>query len=149
VSLEHPFAGAFGRGSVDILAWHPTTRAVCLFEVKSRLLDLQELLMTFARKLRIVPGEIRTELGWAAGPLGRVIVVLGTAANRAVVEDHPNLFAATFPERARAARSWILRPCGDLAAIWFVSRTALADGTNRNSGITRVRPAHSSTKSTA
>src|SRR4051794_38267243 len=39
------------RGSVDVLAWHPASRALLIVEAKSRFTDLQALLMALSRKV--------------------------------------------------------------------------------------------------
>jgi transcriptional regulator with XRE-family HTH domain len=105
--LEYPVAGAWGRGSVDLLAWHARRRVLCVVEVKTRLLDLQELLMAFSRKLRALPAILRREQGWDAVDIGRLLVVAGTRSNRAVVARHPSIFDSTFPGRTLEARAWI------------------------------------------
>lgn len=57
------------RGSVDILGWHASTRTLLIVEVKSRFTDLQEMLLSLGRKLRLVPGGIlpRARLGSGRG----------------------------------------------------------------------------------
>jgi transcriptional regulator with XRE-family HTH domain len=139
VIVEFPFGGAYGRGSVDVLGWHPARRALCIVEVKSRILDLQELLMTFARKVRLVPLAVREDLGWRPAVVGRVLVVAGTTANREVVAAHPNVFGASFPHRAREARPWLRRPIGDLSAVWFIPPEAVGTDGRRTAPQSRVR----------
>lgn len=141
VHVEYAFASAIGRGSVDVLAWHPAHRALCLVEVKARLFDLQARLYVFARKVRVVPRLVVEELGWRPASFGRLLVVAGTSANRAVVRKHEHVFASTFPERGQAARSWIRRPDRDIAAVWFVSSNALRVGRHGDPARQRVRRA--------
>jgi transcriptional regulator with XRE-family HTH domain len=63
IELEFGF-NVFGeRGSVDFLAWHAATRTLLIVEVKSRLLDLQDMLIAIARKLRLVPDVVREQRG--------------------------------------------------------------------------------------
>jgi transcriptional regulator with XRE-family HTH domain len=125
VRLEYGFNHFGERGSVDIVAWHAMTRTLLLIEVKSRLADLQELLATFARKLRIVPRLVADSERWAPLHVGRLIVLPGTHANRAAVERHANIFEATYPARAAEVHRWLRRPVGAIAGIWFVSPGAL------------------------
>jgi transcriptional regulator with XRE-family HTH domain len=139
LKVEYVFAGPLGRGSVDVLAWHPVHRALCLIEVKSKLFDLQALLMTFARKVRAVPRSVGEEFGWRPERIGRLLVVAGTTANRSVVAEHGNVFGAAFPERGAAVRSWIREPLRDLAGVWFVSTNALSVGKHGNPARRRIR----------
>lgn len=137
VIVEYTF-NVFGeRGSVDIVAWHAERRALLLVEVKSRFTDLQEMLATFARKLRLVPPLLAESEGWRPAVVGRLIVAPGTTANRRVVAAHPSTFDATFPLRSHDARRWLRDPTGPLAAVWFVAR-AVVDGV-QSGGAHRVR----------
>jgi transcriptional regulator with XRE-family HTH domain len=109
------------RGSVDVLAWHGSTRTLLVVEVKSRFTDLQAMLMALGRKLRLVPDEARRELGWDAKAVGRVVVVPSTTEARNVLAQHRSIFEAMLPHRAIEVRRWIRAPRGPIAGIWLVS----------------------------
>jgi transcriptional regulator with XRE-family HTH domain len=120
VELEFSF-NVFGeRGSVDVLAWHPATKALLIIECKSGLHDLQALLHALGRKLRLVPDVIRQQRGWDPVVVGRVVVVTATSANRRLVETHRSIFEVSFPARTVAVKRWIRRPVGPIAGLWFV-----------------------------
>src|SRR3990170_930241 len=68
VTVEYTFNHYGDRGGVDVLGWHPATRTLLLVEVKTRLVDIQELLGSMDRKRRVVPALIGAERGWRAGP---------------------------------------------------------------------------------
>lgn len=108
------------RGSVDVLAWHPAMRALLIVEVKSRLTDLQAMLMSISRKIRLVPPLVADERGWERLALGRIVVMADTRANRATVAAHRSTFESSFPSRTVEARRWLRSPTGDLAGLWFV-----------------------------
>jgi transcriptional regulator with XRE-family HTH domain len=127
------------RGSVDLVGWHQESRALLLVEVKTALTDLQAMLMSMSRKVRVVPGELAERRGWQRRHLGRILVVLGSTANRSVVRHHASMFAASFPATTGDVRSWIRDPAGDVAGIWFVSPVAVNHATVRRSR--RVRRA--------
>jgi transcriptional regulator with XRE-family HTH domain len=61
VVVEYTFNHYGDRGSVDILAWHSATRSLLVIEVKTRIVDVQELLSSIDRKVRVVPQLVRTE----------------------------------------------------------------------------------------
>ncbi len=110
VSPEWSF-NLFGeRGSVDIVAWHEATQTLLLIEVKSRLDDVQELLHTFGRKVRIVPGLLATERGATAARIATMLIVGDSPAARRVVRGHAATFASVWPECSLACRRFIRRP---------------------------------------
>lgn len=128
VMPEFTFNHFGDRGSVDILAWHPAQRILLIIEVKATLTDLQGLLASLSRKLRVVPDLVRKSLGWDADHVARIVVVAGTAANRSIVARHAATFDASFPARSREIHSWLRRPMGALAGVWFVSTSSLGSG---------------------
>lgn len=137
VTVEYGF-NVFGeRGSVDVLAWHPTFRVLLIVEVKSRLTDLQATFSAFARKVRLVPDVVRRELGWDARHVGRLLVLPGTKGNRALVERHSATFETTFPARMPEVGSWLRRPDRGLGGIWFLS--ASPQGTRKQAHRVRIR----------
>lgn len=64
--VEYSFNHYGDRGSVDIVGWHPPRRALLIVEVKTRIVDVQDLLGTLDRKARVVPGLLLHERGWRA-----------------------------------------------------------------------------------
>jgi transcriptional regulator with XRE-family HTH domain len=137
---EYTFNHFGERGSVDILAWHSASGTLLLIEVKTALTDLQALLMSMSRKIRVVPALVQEERGWQRAALGRLLVVAGTRANRTIVERHSSMFEATFPARTIEVGRWLRRPAGDLAGIWFVApRRALPAKTARTGRVRAVR----------
>jgi transcriptional regulator with XRE-family HTH domain len=109
------------RGSVDVLAWHPVRRAVLLIEVKTWLTDLQAMLSSLSRKVRLVPGLVAEERGWDRLALGHVVVVLDTRRNRSTVGSHRATFDATFPVGTVDVRAWLRAPTSNLAGLWFLA----------------------------
>jgi transcriptional regulator with XRE-family HTH domain len=125
VELEYGF-NVFGeRGSVDILAWHASTRTLLIIEVKSRFTDLQAMLLSLARKLRLVPDVVREERGWDALAVARIVVTLGTTENRSILAGHVAMFDAALPARSVAIRQWLRCPAGTIARVWLISGDAV------------------------
>jgi transcriptional regulator with XRE-family HTH domain len=104
VSFNH-----FGdRGRIDILAFHPVTRVLLVIEIKTMILDVQDVLGRLDVKTRIAPMLAR-ERGWrVAATVPGLIIREGRTARRRVA-DHPALFSR-FGLRARAAGAWIRHP---------------------------------------
>jgi transcriptional regulator with XRE-family HTH domain len=133
---EYTFNEFGDRGSVDVLGWHPEHRALLLVEVKTSITDLQAMLMSMSKKVRVVPTVVERERNWRRAAFGRLLVVAGTTANRTVARRHKTVFATTFPDGAVAARAWVGRPVGDFAGLWFVSSAAVRN----NHATPRSRP---------
>lgn len=124
VELEFGF-NIFGeRGSVDILAWHAATRTLLIVEVKSRFTDLQSMLLSLARKIRLVPDVARKELGWDPLTVARIVVANGSTENRSILAKHAATFDSALPARSVAIRTWLRAPRGPIAGVWLVSPEA-------------------------
>jgi transcriptional regulator with XRE-family HTH domain len=125
IVVEFSF-NVFGeRGSVDILGWHAATRTLLIIEVKSRFTDLQDMLLSLGRKLRLVPDEVRRELDWDPIAVGRIVVAPGTTENRNVINRHRATFDTALPAQATAIRRWIRAPHGPIAGVWLLSSDTL------------------------
>ena len=53
VDAEVTFNHYGERGSVDLLAWHPATRTLLIVEIKTSIVDIQDLLSGIDRKARV------------------------------------------------------------------------------------------------
>ncbi len=138
VEVEFSFNVFGDRGSVDVLGWHAASRTLLIVEVKSAFTDLQAMLLSLGRKLRVVPDLVRRQNGWDPIAVSRIVIASGTAANRAVVDRHPSIFAVSLPATAREIRNWIRAPVGPIAGVWLVSddlvpfRSAPTKGSRRS-----------------
>jgi transcriptional regulator with XRE-family HTH domain len=113
---EVSFAIYGERGVIDVLAWRPTTRTLLVIELKSQLVDLNELVGTLDRKRRLAK-RIGRERGWDAGTVGSWVVVASTRTNRRHAADHAAFLRNAFPHNGRAVRAWLSEPTTPLAAL--------------------------------
>ena len=111
------------RGAVDVLAWHEGTETVLVVELKTDIVDVQELLGTIDRKRRLAR-VIARERGWTARRVGVWLVVLDSAVNRRRFEAHRTVIRAALPEEGRRMRRWLAEPTGDVAAASFWANNA-------------------------
>jgi transcriptional regulator with XRE-family HTH domain len=120
------------RGSIDVLAFHPTTRILLVIEVKSVVPDVQATLVTLDRKERLAR-EIARARGWDAVAVSRLLVIREDRTARRRIEAHAATFAHAFPDRAREIRAWLARPVPDrpLRGLWFLSNESQADAKQR------------------
>jgi transcriptional regulator with XRE-family HTH domain len=80
------------RGRIDLLAYRRKDRTVVIVEVKTLLLDLQDVLGSLNIRERL-GSAIARRRGWDVGRLVTALAVAYTASNRKVVRAHAALFA--------------------------------------------------------
>ncbi|HEX8025260.1 MAG TPA: hypothetical protein VF484_03555, partial [Candidatus Limnocylindrales bacterium] len=105
-ATEVSFNVAGERGSMDILAWHPSTGALLVIEVKSVVPDVQQTLFSLDRKVRLA-ARIAHDRGWPASVVSRLLVISDDRTSRRRVERHAAIYGNAFPERTAAVRRWI------------------------------------------
>jgi HTH-type transcriptional regulator/antitoxin HipB len=136
---EHTFNIRGEHGSIDVLGWHPPTRTVLIVEVKTRLVDLQDLLSTLDRKTRLAAAVAR-ETGWKPLLVGSLLVMPAETQARNAIERYRPVFDARYPARGPEVRRWLKCPSRDLRGIWFVLNSPGGDAKHRAGGSFRVRP---------
>lgn len=122
VVLAEVTFSVFGeRGAIDILAWHPPSRAVLVIEIKPELGDPGGLLAQVDRYRRLAPGVAR-ERDWGTPRiLGVWAVVAESSMNRRRLATALSLLRVGLPDDFRAVRRWLSAPAGSLAAISFLA----------------------------
>lgn len=131
------------RGAVDIVAWHPVHRAFLIIEVKSRLVDVQDLLSSMDRQARLASQLLPLERGWRPLIVGRLLVLPDASTHRDAVARHSATFSSSFPSRTREVRRWLRDPVGSLAGILFLRDSDSSDrprGTDRVHAVRGDRP---------
>jgi transcriptional regulator with XRE-family HTH domain len=141
VAPEASFAFYGERGIVDLLAWNAVRRALLVIELKTDVVDVNELLGTLDRKRRLAV-RIAEERGWVSPgnprPLTSVwLIVTGSAANRRRIHAHAALLRAALPTDGRSMRSWLRRPDRVVAALSFWGTDV--GGTPSRRSVKRVR----------
>jgi transcriptional regulator with XRE-family HTH domain len=127
VRIEVSFNRYGERGRIDLLAWHPVLRILLVVEIKTALVDLQELLGTLDVKTRNAR-HVAAGLGWPA-PLLVVPAILfreDRTTRRRLAQLDP-LFDR-FALRGRAAIAWLHRPSGRPDGLLILSDSTPAGG---------------------
>jgi transcriptional regulator with XRE-family HTH domain len=138
VPPEIGFSNYGERGVIDLLCWHPIRRALLIIELKTEVVDINEVLGTLDRYVRNAAVAV-SPFGWGPGTVARLLIVGESTHNRRRVAAHAALFAAAFPHRIQAVRAWLRDPAGDLSGLMFV-RDRHPRSTRRNvATIRRVR----------
>ena len=120
VATEASFNIRGERGIIDVLAYHAASGSLLVIEVKSVVPDLQAMLGTLDRKVRLA-GAIAGERGWRVSNVSRLIVLPDDRTARRRVDRHAATFGAALPARTVAVRRWIKRPAGVIAGVLFLS----------------------------
>ena len=89
--LEASFNEWGERGRIDLLAFDPRTGTLVIVEVKTQLVDLQDLFGAINIRMRL-SSKIAERRGWQVRSTMTVLAVADTAVNRAVVRRHRALF---------------------------------------------------------
>jgi hypothetical protein len=130
VASEVSFNIRGGRGTIDILAFDTATGSLLVIEVKSIVPDLQAMLGTLDREVRLA-GEIARKRGWHPTTISRLLVLPDDRTARRRVERHRAVFETALPTRTVAVRRWIRRPVGRLAGVLFLSHVHQASTRQR------------------
>ncbi|MGK2851108.1 MAG: helix-turn-helix domain-containing protein [Candidatus Limnocylindrales bacterium] len=125
---EVSFAHFGERGVIDLLLWHPARRALLVIELKTDLVDVNELLGTMDRKRRLV-WDVAKRRGWVPATVSAWIVVAGSRTNDRRVAAHRTMLRAGYPAGGRGMRAWLADPVGSIAALsmWPTSAAGGAD----------------------
>jgi transcriptional regulator with XRE-family HTH domain len=99
------------RGVIDILAWHPTRRILLVVELKTEIVDVNELLGTLDKKRRLAI-VIARERKWQPVAVAAWVVVAPSRSNRRTMAQHATVLRAKLPTGGRAMLSWLRDPIG-------------------------------------
>ena len=97
------------RGVIDLLCWHATSRMLLIIELKTILVEIQELLASADRRRRLGP-KIAPGRGWDPVSVSSLVLVqAGRSADRRIAE-HRAVLRSAFPDDGRALEGWLRRP---------------------------------------
>lgn len=109
VAAEVSFSIYGERGIVDLLAWHEATGSLVVIELKTAIVDVDELIGTLDRKRRLAP-RIAALRGWRAGPVSTWLLVADSKTNRRRVAEHRTMLTSGLPLDGRSLGSLFTRP---------------------------------------
>lgn len=119
VRVEVSFNHYGERGRIDLLAWHAPARTLVVIEVKSALVDVQQLLGSLDVKVRIGRPAV-SRFGWEVHHVVPAIVFADARTTRRRLAEVETLFDR-FALRGRSSTSWLRRPTAPPSGLlWFV-----------------------------
>jgi transcriptional regulator with XRE-family HTH domain len=129
------------RGVIDVLAWHAATRTLLVIELKTEIVDVNELVGTVDRKRRLAV-EIVRERGWLPTTIAVWVVVGESKTNRRRVQSHAAMLRAAFPADGRAISGWLSAPRRPIACLSFWSDAQHSGTKSHLATVKRVRRPH-------
>jgi transcriptional regulator with XRE-family HTH domain len=124
------------RGRIDLLAWHPICRVLLVIEIKTDLVDVQDLLGTLDAKARLAR-NVAERFAWEVRSVVPAIVFAEDRTTRNRLERVNDLFDR-FALRGRAATTWMRNPdSAPSGVLWFTDAGAAIAS---RSDAPRVRP---------
>jgi transcriptional regulator with XRE-family HTH domain len=107
------------RGIIDVLAWHPIRRILLVIELKTEIVDVNELMGTLDRKRRLA-ASIAHSRGWDPIAVSTWVVVASSRGNRRAIAEHGAVLRAKLPAEGREMRTWLRDPAGVVNALSFM-----------------------------
>ena len=107
------------RGIIDVLAWHPTRRILLVIELKTEIVDVNEMLGSLDRRRRLAL-EIARARGWDPRAVATWLVVAPGRSNRRALAEHATVLRAKLPTNGQAMRAWLRDPLGPVDAMSFM-----------------------------
>lgn len=114
------------RGVIDIVAWHAATLTLLVIELKTRIVDINDLMATMDVRRRLA-SRIAGERGWQPTSIGLWVAVAPGRTNARALAEHVTVLRAKFPADGRAMRRWLANPRGGIDALSFVPQVRLGD----------------------
>jgi transcriptional regulator with XRE-family HTH domain len=109
------------RGVIDILAWHPGHRALLVIELKTDIVDVNELIGSMDRRRRLA-WQIARDRGWEPVSVSTWVLVAGGRTNRARLAAHRTVLRNAFPIDGRVVAAWLRRPDRPIDALSLWAR---------------------------
>ena len=123
---EVSFARNGERGVIDIVAWHAASRTLLVIELKTRIVDINDLMATMDIRRR-VSWQIAEGHGWHPVAVGVWVVVAPGRSNARALAEHATVLRAKFSADGRSMRRWLAKPAGDIASLSFMPQLRAAD----------------------
>jgi transcriptional regulator with XRE-family HTH domain len=115
---EVTFAHYGERGVIDVLAWHAESRSLLIIELKTELVDPQELAATMHRRVRLGP-VIAGQQDWEPVSVSAWVIVRESRTDRRRLRRHRSILRGAFPHDGRMMRGWLRHPLGAVSALSF------------------------------
>jgi transcriptional regulator with XRE-family HTH domain len=131
---------------IHILAFHERTGQLLVIELKTAIVDVNDLLGTADRKRRLAR-VVASARGWKVRTVSLWVVVADTGTNRRRLAEHRRVIRSALPTDGRMIRGWLAHPSQPIAAFSFLSKGRGASRVTPLAARRRVRRPRLSTRS--
>ncbi len=107
------------RGFIDQLCWHEARKHLLIIELKTEFVDINELLGTLDRKVRLAP-KVAVERGWSPELVSVWLIVADTKTNRRHAAQHDSLLKARFDLDGRSFLPFLRNPTNATRGMAFL-----------------------------
>jgi hypothetical protein len=97
------------RGIIDLFCWHEASSHLLVIELKTEFVDVNELLGTLDRKVRLAP-RVAAEKGRRPRIVSAWVIVTDSHTNRRHAASHSSLLKGRLPRDGRSLASFLDRP---------------------------------------
>jgi transcriptional regulator with XRE-family HTH domain len=130
------------RGIVDIFAWHEPRHTVLVIELKTEIVDVQELIGRVDQKRRLAR-RIAADRGFKPERVAAWVVVAESRTNRRRLAAHRLTLRTAFPTDGRRVLGWLREPDTEVAVLSFLSNVSDPGLRTAYAVRKRVRPVRS------
>jgi transcriptional regulator with XRE-family HTH domain len=118
VEPEVSFAIYGERGIIDQLAWHPATSHLLVIELKTEFVDVNEMLGTIDRKVRLAR-TVAAGRGWTARHVSAWVIASSTRTNRRHASQHSALLRSRLRLDGRQLKPFLRDPSEATSGLAF------------------------------
>jgi transcriptional regulator with XRE-family HTH domain len=118
LALEVSFSLNGECGVIDMLAFHAASGCLLVIELKTAIVDVNELLGTLDRKRRLA-SRVAVERGWQATSVSSWLIIEAGRTNRRSVASHQRMLHSALPADGRTMLAWLPDPHGSISALSF------------------------------
>jgi transcriptional regulator with XRE-family HTH domain len=126
------------RGVIDVLAWHAATGSLLVIELKTEIVDVNDLMTTVDRRRRLAP-RIAADRGWHPKSVSVWVAVADSRTNRRRFARHAAVLRSKLPDDGDRVRGLLAEPTAPITAMSFMTVEQLAHGGTPIAGRRRVR----------
>jgi transcriptional regulator with XRE-family HTH domain len=109
VAPEVSFAIFGERGVIDIFALHEASGSLLVIELKTDIVDVNDLIGGVDRKRRLA-ARIAHDRGWQARSVSTWLIVTRDKTNERRIEAHRAMLRSAFPTHGTTMRAWVRNP---------------------------------------
>jgi hypothetical protein len=126
------------RGVIDVLAWHQEQETLLVVELKTEIVDVQELIGRVDQKRRLAR-RVAADRGWHPQRVGVWVVLASSRTSHRRIAAHVNTLRAAFPDDGRAVHGWLANPDRRLSCLSFLPISYERALRRRPASLKRVR----------